>query len=270
VGVDIRVPSNVDNLPSSLMITSRDFRRPAHHEFYKTLVEASPSGAHPFYRLFEHFLTMSSTALAQGVSKFATGKIDDELEAEYMRTVKHYDREKAQKFAHAQAILVNSLHEELHDFLGDVFSCSEISNHWNGQFFTPWPICRMMAKMNLVDAMPSSRRFTVCEPAVGGGAMLLAVAVELKEAGYNPWHWWFEATDNDLRCFQMAYIQLSLAGAAGVVRHGNSLTNQVWKVWPTLTGVMFPHRWPKADEKKIIELPPATKPGDQMHFNLAA
>lgn len=248
-----------------MSITSRDFRRPAHHEFYKTLCNASPSGAQPFYKLFEHFLILSSAALAQGASKFATGKIDADLEAEYMRTVKQYDRERAQNFAHAQAIMVNSLEEELHDFLGDVYSCSGINSHWNGQFFTPWVLCQAMVKMSLNAAKPDKKkRFTVCEPAVGGGAMLLAVAVELKQAGFRPWHWWFEATDIDLRCFQMSYIQLTLAGAAGVVRHGNSLSLEQWRAWPTLTGVMFPHHWP---ETKIVEMP---KPREQLKFNLAA
>jgi hypothetical protein len=256
-------------------ITSRDFRRPEHHEFYKTLLAASPSGSQQFYKLFEDFLLMASTALAQGVSKFATGKIDDALEAEYMRTVKAYDRDHAKNFAAAQAILVNGLHEELHDFLGDVYSCSGISNHWAGQFFTPWPICKLMAKLSIPDPKKrhsGSERLTVCEPAVGGGAMLLAVAVELRDAGFQPWNWWFEATDIDLRCFQMAYIQLSLAGAAGVVRHGNSLSLEEWRAWPTLTGAMFPHRWPEAKEK-IIELPPIPPPppdGEQLKLDLAA
>jgi hypothetical protein len=254
-----------------MSITSRDFRRPKHHEFYKTLLAASPSGSQPFYKLFEDFLLMASTAIAQGVSKFATGKIDDALETEYMRTVKSYDREQAKNFAHAQAILVNGLQDELHDFLGDVYSCSGISNHWAGQFFTPWDVCRCMAKLTAHGTPDPKHRLTVCEPAVGGGAMLLAVAVELRDAGFQPWNWWFEATDIDLRCFQMAYIQLSLSGAAGVVRHGNSLSLEQWRAWPTLTGAMFPHRWPEAKEK-IIELPPTPPPpdGEQLKFDLAA
>ena len=31
----------------------------------------------------------------------------------------------------------------------------------------------------------------------------------------------------------MCYIQLSQLGLAGNVRHGNTLSNEIWEVWPT-------------------------------------
>lgn len=255
-------------------LTKRDFRRPEHKNFYETLRNADRSGGIGFYKLFDDFLTLSACSLAQGAARFATGKIDDKIEAEYMETVRHYDKEHVSAFPHALSYLVNGLEADLHDFLGSVFECSGISNHWHGQFFTPWHLCQMMAKMTLADVVagigdPGRPRFTVCEPAVGGGAMLLAVHQEL---ALNPWRWWFDATDIDLRCFRMAYIQLTLAGAPGVVRHGNSLSGEVWRTWPTLTGVMFPHFMEPTADNLIPPPPTITLPpiGSQMSFDLAA
>lgn len=249
-------------------LTSRDFKRAEHHEFYKLLRDTSPSGSFPFYQIFQDFLTLSHAALYQPVHKLITGKISAEVEAEYMRCIGKYDKERAKNFSAAIAVLVNSLHAEMHDFLGDVYGSTGISNHWAGQFFTPWPLCQAMAKMTFSEVGRSlrERRLTVMEPAVGGGAMLLAAAVELKEAKLQPWHWWFEAIDVDLRCAQMAYIQLTLAGAPGVVRHGNTLKWEFWNQWPTLTGAMFPHVWPKA-EPQTGSAPPQV---GQMQLQLAA
>jgi len=94
-----------------MSITSRGLRRPEHHEFYKTCGQrltvwpASRSKG-----LFEHFLTMSSTALAQGVkTNFSPAKIDDHPpEAEYMRAGKNFDSEHA-KIRAALAILTNTM-----------------------------------------------------------------------------------------------------------------------------------------------------------------
>jgi len=257
-------------------LTSRDFRRPQHHEFYKLLRDACPNGSQPFYVLFQDFLTLASAALMQPANKLLTGKISDEIEAEYMRTIKKYEKERTKNFSAAMSTLVLGLETELHDFLGDVYGCTGISNHWAGQFFTPWPICKLMAKLTLGDnpevgrSLRERRRFTVQEPAVGGGAMLLAVASELREAGFHPHQWWFDATDVDRRCAQMAYIQLTLAGAPGVVRHGNSLTLDEWSTWPTATGAMFPYIYPKPSvEAPVPGAKPPPKPG-QMYFELAA
>ena len=41
------------------------------------------------------------------------------------------------------------------------------------------------------------------------------------------------ATDIDLKCVHMAYIQLSLYGIPAVVIHGNTLTVEEWAYWFT-------------------------------------
>jgi hypothetical protein len=198
---------------------------------------------------------MAHAAVYQPVHKLVHGKISEEVEADYLRTVnKHGKRRK--EFAYSVRdcfhIMVGALEKEYHDFLGDVATVLGVTSQWSAQFMTPKDLCEAMVKMTVQDRKPTiEHRMTVGEPCVGGGAMLIAMAKELRRLDYAPWHWWFEATDVDRRCCQMAYIQLTLCGAPGVVTHGNSLSLETWGSWPTMTGTMWPYRWPK-QEKEFI------------------
>lgn len=250
-----------------MSLTSRDFQRPDHKQFYDELRSCDRAGGVQFYTLFEDFVTLASCSIRQSVSKITTGALSDEIEEDYMRTVRKYPKENVAGFARAVAVLVEGLESGLHDFLGDVFTCTGISSHWSGQYFTPWPLCQAMAKMTIGEPKPSTKRLTICEPCVGGGALLLAVAAELKTLKFAPWHWWFEATDVDRRCAMMSYVQLSLAGCPGIVRHGNSLSGQQWSAWATPTGALFPHFWPKAEPSNEPPVMPGTT---QFVFDLAA
>ncbi len=251
-------------------LTSRDFYRAEHKQFHAALQSCSPSGAVPFYTLFDDFLTVASCSIAQGVNKLLHNRLNDTIECEYLKTIGKYERERAEGFPQAMAHLVVGLETEIHDFLGDVYMAADIGNHWAGQYFTPFPVCEMMAQMTLHDCpQPGEKRMTMMEPCVGGGAMLLAATKALKARDFGPQNWWFEAFDLDRRCCQMAYIQLSLVGAPGHIAHGNSLSNEAWAHWITPTGALFPHFWPKAEpaatpvEKSVIKL-------GQMSFDLAA
>jgi hypothetical protein len=222
---------------------SRDFARADHLQFYKSLRDVDRSGGRRFGDIFADFLTLAATTFYMGAHKMLTGKIPKEIADQHRETDNRYDKEQGERFARALGILVESLEADLHDFLGQVFSVTNLgSPKGRGQVFTPTNLCEMMAKMTVGEAKPDPKhRFTVLEPAVGGGAMLLAAVKEFKSAGFAPKDWWFDAVDIDLRCFQMSYIQLTLAGAPGVVRHGDFLSGETWLAWPTLTGAMFPH-----------------------------
>ena len=233
--------------------TSRDFSRPEHLQFVKELEQASPSGSKAFYTLFEDFLTLSWAALAQLVHRMQTmaqgSPLDEKIEAEYMRVVKQYKPEQVKHFAAAMGIMTQSLQSEggVHDFLGEVYGRTGISNKWGGQFFTPWPICQLMAKFTLGDELPE-HRITIQEPAVGGGAMLLAIAEEMRVRELSARRWWFDATDVDIRCARMAYVQLSTIDAPGIVRHGNTISGDQYAAWLTPAGALFPMRWEKREQ----------------------
>jgi len=108
------------------------------------------------------------------------------------------------------------------DVLGLVYM--EVASRWKcsglGQYFTPADICEMMAMMQLGDnvmeqvndARAEGRRISICDPAVGSGAMLLAAKkVILKQAGIKGLRQFtFHGQDVDMTCIRMCKIQLAL------------------------------------------------------------
>lgn len=113
----------------------------------------------------------------------------------------------------------------------------ELGNKWKGQFFTPYHMCLMMAEMNLngVEKHIEERGFfTVCDPCIGGGAMLIAVADVLRKRGLNHSACvYFEAQDIDSRALHMAHILLSLCGLAGKIILGDTIRMTVNEEWHT-------------------------------------
>lgn len=104
------------------------------------------------------------------------------------------------------------------DVLGDVFQ-GGITWGEHGQFFTPAPLCKVMAELTLGDVPrpPDGRPIRVMDPACGSGRMLLAVAER------DPTAVLF-GQDIDGRCVLMTAINLALARRTGAVIKGSSLT----------------------------------------------
>ena len=114
-----------------------------------------------------------------------------------------------------------------------------LGNHWKGQFFTPYNVCRMMAEMNFGDGVQAEVErkgyISVCDPCVGAGAMLIAAANAMGRAKLNyQTNAVFVGQDIDRIVAMMAYIQISLIGCPGYIIIGNSLTN------PPTGHVLFP------------------------------
>lgn len=133
------------------------------------------------------------------------------------------------RLAEMHGAVVLGLEDEIHDFLGPLFM-ETVSNAAMGQFFTPDPLCQMMAELQLADApaqLAAKGWLSISEPAGGTGGMLLACCRFLKAQGINYQRLvYFQLTDLDLDAFQGAYIQLSLVGAAARVIHGNTLSQE--------------------------------------------
>lgn len=124
------------------------------------------------------------------------------------------------------------------DFLGKMYMNLELSNHWKGQFFTPYNLCEMMAQMtvgNIDSQIEKQGYISVCDPACGAGATLIAAANGMKQSKYNfQNHVLFVGQDVDRVVAQMCYIQLSLLGCAGYICVGNTISN------PMVGRVLFP------------------------------
>ncbi len=137
------------------------------------------------------------------------------------------------------SILVMALENDPEqDFLGKIYMNLNLANHWRGQFFTPYNLCKMMSVITIGDVNEQIERqgfISICDPACGAGATLIAAANVMKSSKYNfQNHVLFVGQDIDRITGMMCYIQLSLLGCAGYVCIGNTLTNP-------LTGhVLFP------------------------------
>lgn len=123
------------------------------------------------------------------------------------------------------------------DILGAVYHELRLNNEWNGQFFTPDNISRMMAMMNGFGNQKESEEkpyVTISDSACGSGTMLVAAAWAMLQNNCDYTSKCLcVAQDIDIRCVWMAYVQLALYGIPAVVIHGNSLTTETWDKWYT-------------------------------------
>ena len=136
------------------------------------------------------------------------------------------------KPSRCMAVIVEALERNPEqDFLGELFMELKLGNHWKGQFFTPYCVCKAMSNMVTgdVDEQIEQRGYiSVCDPACGAGATLIATVSEMKLSKYNfQNHVLFVGQDVDRVAGMMCYIQLSLLGCAGYICIGDTLTNPV-------------------------------------------
>lgn len=158
-------------------------------------------------------------------------------EERYLKLIRRYEPEEHDKFARLLALTAQALTEKPRDFLGECFHELEMHNQYKGQFFTPFDVSRMMAKMSLAGFEERIRRhgfIELNEPTCGSGGMVIAAVEEVKAAGFNPVHVFFAvAQDIDRKCCNMTYIQLSLLAVPAAVIWGNTLLVECREQWLT-------------------------------------
>lgn len=181
---------------------------------------------HRPWTVWADFVVMSAASISNSVDKDHAG----EREKTYAALASKYDRSELECLSRMFAEVVNGLEENPdQDFLGDLFMALELGNEHKGQFFTPYSVCRMTAKMTYgkdLEAKIDQRGWvSVNDPACGAGALLVAFANEcrLQHTNYQT-SVLFVAQDIDHVVGCMCYIQLSLLGCPGYVVIGNSLT----------------------------------------------
>lgn len=122
----------------------------------------------------------------------------------------------------AQSLEVN----QRQDFLGDLFMRLGLGSSWHGQYFTPYHVCEMMARMSVPDDLDDKEYTTVLDPACGAGATMIAARNVLHFDHHKGWEdVFFAGQDLSHTAGMMCYIQLSLLGCAGYVCVGDSLRN---------------------------------------------
>jgi hypothetical protein len=209
---------------TSLLVMAREsFNYPPTGQLLDLLDEAARRSGVSRGQAFEDFLHVSVCALSGGA-----------MEDEYLAVVgKHSNGKKGSRgcdsLAHMFGELVEQMEEtrgEMKDVLGDLFQ-GAITYGEAGQFLTPEPITRMMAKISTADFVPEEGKTpSVCDPCCGSGRLLLAVAEEHR-------HWQFVGQDVDLRCVRMTALNLAFRNLYGYVIHGDSLALEQRLVYRT-------------------------------------
>jgi len=257
----------------------------------KKFEEQLYGGKHSRWSVWADFITMTACTLS--IADVKQRKERDEL---YANTARKYSEEEMVRFSEMFSDLIVAYEENpAQDLLGELFMALELNNDHKGQFFTPYNVCVMMAKMCAGDLKKEIERkgyISVNDCCCGAGALLIAFANETLEQGVNYQQYIeFVAQDIDFTAAMMCYIQLSLLGCAGYVIVGNTLTtppteplsNQnVWytplyfidtwqlrraaKKWKTIFSSLKEPAEPTDSEPPKNETTLVEKPGGQLSF----
>lgn len=169
----------------------------------------------------------------------------DKREERYLQIIRSYkpDQQKklAEIFAKVYTLLASVVYDDgkFNDNLGEIFMRCNLGNKTAGQFFTPYHISELMARVTIDETLVKEKIaddgiLAINDPCCGGGGMIMAALEVLHDLGVNyARNCFIEANDVDLRCVHMTYLQLALAGVPAIVRHQNTLTRECWSVWYT-------------------------------------
>lgn len=216
---------------------------------------------HRLHAVFSDFCELAALSISNAVDKTQF----DAREARYLQIVARYEREEVERFPQLLGVLADWLGCGFGDCLGALFMSLELGDDFKGQFFTPYELSSMMARMVMGDVrerVEAQGFITVNEPACGAGGMVVACADAIHAQGIN-YQQVMHATaqDVDATAVHMAYVQLSLLHVPAIVLLGNSLSVEVREHWVTPAHVVG--GWDRrlraaraaADSEKRFEVP---------------
>ena len=190
------------------------------------------------WQVWQDFIFMSACSFSNVVAK------NDYVNREnaYLQTINKYNERDRKLFPKLLAKLTMALeHNPEQDFLGKIFMELDLGSRNRGQFFTPYHVSKLMAKMTITDdKVKRDEILTLYEPCCGSAGMVLASMDILKnDYGVNYARDCFVVCEDvDLRCVHMAFLQLSLAGVPAIIKHQNTLSREFWSVWRTPAYIM--------------------------------
>lgn len=197
---------------------------------------------HGVSKVFDTFLELTATGLSaqldpvnyqERAERFEelTAKMDEKTIGAYFRMMEHLRK------------AIDLHRKNPVDIMGKVYMHLNLHNKWNGQFFTPDNICRLMAELSGIGEKASQiteqgSYMRINEPTCGSGAMLIGAvnALQKHEVDYRR-KTLFVAQDCDKRCVWMTYIQCCMYHIPAIVVQGDSLTMQMNEYWYTLDGM---------------------------------
>jgi hypothetical protein len=152
-------------------------------------------------------------------------------EAEYMNLIRAYGKPREEgraldRLAEAFGLAQIAMAQTQHDVLGTVYEQftegTRSRRQTLGQFFTPIPICDMMAEMIRGNPSADGQPQAVLDPASGSGRLLIAGAKRLHPDSL------FTAIDKDRVCAEMSALNLFFFNLNGMAMWGDALAGEFW------------------------------------------
>ena len=182
---------------------------------------------HNHWTVFSDFVEMAAISISNSVDKDHA----ESREKAYMDLAGKYNQKELECFGHMFAEIVEGLEAGPdQDFMGELFMSLDLGNEHRGQFFTPYNVSKMMAKMltskaGLEHEIKENGFIVVSDPCCGAGGLLIAFANACRECEVNfQTNVLFVAQDVDYTVAYMCYLQMSLLGMPGYVVIDNSLS----------------------------------------------
>lgn len=206
----------------------------------------SISGAHSPYEVFSDWIRICSLSICNSVCMIHN-EVWQQRERDYIETIRRYPEGTEYRFAGMFCMLGDLLTEEMTDALGEIYMEAGMGSKTAGQFFTPFHLSELTAKMAMSDSIQSfkagmTKLITLTEPSCGGGGMIIAAAKILKDEGINYQRYLdVVAQDLDWKGVYMTYLQCSLLGIKAICVQGDTL--------------MEPYDPQRTDPRRIMRTP---------------
>lgn len=159
-------------------------------------------------------------------------------EAEYLNLIRPYGKTREEgrdidRLAQAFGLAQIAMAQTQHDVLGTVYERfteeARSRRQTLGQFFTPIPVCDMVAEMMCGD---DSQPQSVLDPGSGSGRLLISAAKRLHPDSL------FTAIDKDRVCADMSALNLLFFNLNGMAMWGDALAGEFWDGYQTQRTVL--------------------------------
>lgn len=190
------------------------------------------SGKYSRYEVFSDWIKCCSLSISNSMNTIH-GPIWETRERDYLNTIRKYNTSEQIKFSEMLSMLAETLESEMEDVLGGIYMESGMGSKAAGQFFTPYHLSYLCAKLILLEP-DKNGIYRINEPTCGSGGMVIAAAQSLKDKGIDyRRRMRVIAQDLDWKGVYMCYLQLSLLGIHAIVVQGDTLAEPFKKGYPS-------------------------------------
>lgn len=183
----------------------------------------SISGKYSSYEVFSDWIRCSALAISNSCT-LIHDKIWQEREKTYIETMNKFSLEERRKLVEMFNMLWETFEDYTSDVLGEIYMEAGMGSKAAGQFFTPFHLSELCAKMQSIEP-DKDGVYRINEPSCGGGGMIIAFAKVLRDKGINYQQCMdVVAQDLDWKGVYMTYLQCSILGIRATVVQGDTLT----------------------------------------------